>query len=144
WTGSINGQTVVADHYSGPGGTWHRLGPWLVLPEDGSLEFRSVGDHANWSGLAIWRGQLEHHPDDAPPAPPAPPKEPTPGQIHFTQVIAPILSRHCLECHNPSETAGGIDLATAQGAAEAIVAGDPGSSELLLQVEDGEMPKKRP
>ncbi len=143
WSGFLNGETVIADHESGPGGTWHRLGPWHARSRDGGIELTSKGGHANWSGLEIWPGRLERHPSDVPPEPPKPPVPPTAGQIHFKEVIAPILSRHCVECHNPSEAKGEVDLTTARGAAKSIVAGDAEGSELWILVDDGDMPKKR-
>ncbi len=141
WSGFLNGRETIANHDSGPGGTWHRLGPWHTLPREGAIELTSTGGAANWSGLEIWPGRIEMHPSDLPVEPP---KEATAGQIHFKEVIAPILSRHCVECHNPSDAKGELDLTTARGAAEAIVAGIAARSELWVQVDDGEMPKKRP
>lgn len=141
WSVSVGGEVVLKDHDSGPAGSWRRLGPWVTGAKDGAIELTSEGGHANWSGLEIWPGSLDRHPGQSPPAPP---REPTPGQLHFTKVIAPILSRHCVECHNPSDAKGDLDLTTAAGAAVAIVAGKPFDSELWVQIDDGEMPKKRP
>jgi hypothetical protein len=138
WSASLNGVETVKNHNSGPGGSWHRLGPWHTSARDGAIELTSRGGAANWSGLEIWPGHLDQHPGTPPP------KEPSAGQLHFTKVIAPILSRHCVECHNSSDLKGDINLTTAQGAAEAIVAGDSSRSELWVQVEDDDMPKKRP
>lgn len=66
------------------------------------------------------------------------------AEVYFDEKIAPVLSRHCVECHQPSDAKGDIDLTTRGGAAEALVAGDAEDSELWLQVADDSMPKKRP
>lgn len=68
---------------------------------------------------------------------------------HFETSVAPILSRHCLECHDPSTAKGGLDLsrrdATLQGGDSGIVlvAGNAGDSPLWLSVESDEMPHDR-
>ncbi|WP_231602753.1 PSD1 and planctomycete cytochrome C domain-containing protein [Neorhodopirellula pilleata] len=61
--------------------------------------------------------------------------------INFDQDIAPILQRHCIECHGEEEQNGGLRLDHREGAfgetdsgEQAIKAGDPGSSELLIRV----------
>ncbi len=141
WSATLNGNVVLEDHDSGGAGSWQQLGPWVTTARNGGIELTSAGGHANWSGLEVWRGKLDRHPAEKPAAPP---REPSPGQRHFTAKIAPILSRHCVECHNPSDAKGELDLTTAAGAAAAIVAGNPAQSELWVQIDDGEMPKKRP
>jgi len=67
----------------------------------------------------------------------------------FESEIAPLLARRCLECHNPRETKGELDLSShsslLRGGDEgpAIVPGKPGASLLLERVRAGEMPPKK-
>ncbi len=64
----------------------------------------------------------------------------------FDRDIAPLLARHCLECHNPSDNEGRLDLtnrATALAGGEsgaALVPGDLVTGLLWQRVEAGEMP----
>ncbi|MGD9645514.1 MAG: DUF1553 domain-containing protein [Pirellulales bacterium] len=66
----------------------------------------------------------------------------------FDRQIAPLLARHCLECHNASDKKGEFDLtsrtaALAGGeAGEAILPGDAANSYLWQRVADGEMPPR--
>jgi len=137
----LNGKPVKTGFRSGATGEWQRLGPWVTESKDGRIELTSKGGAANWSGLEIWEGALESHPGEKPPPPPKPVTE---GARHFDKVVAPVLSRHCLECHNSGNRKGELDLTHAEGAVEALVAGDAEASELWKQVEQDEMPKKRP
>jgi hypothetical protein len=137
----VNGEPVLAGFRSGTAGHWERLGPWVTEVKNGKVELTSKGGAANWSGVEFWEGRLERHPGEKPPPPPKPVTE---GALHFDKAVAPILSEHCLECHNPSEAKGDLDFTTAEGASEALVAGSLKKSELWRQVEDDEMPKKRP
>ena len=67
----------------------------------------------------------------------------------FEREIAPLLARHCLECHDASMKDGSLDLsrkapAFAGGdAGQAIVPGDSDSSLLWQYVESDEMPQNR-
>lgn len=69
---------------------------------------------------------------------------------HFDTVIAPILSRHCLECHDTANREGKLDLSKKSAAFAAgkdgpvIVAGSALKSRLWESVEDDEMPEDRP
>ncbi len=71
------------------------------------------------------------------------------GGQHFDEHIAPLLSRRCLDCHNPTDKKGGLDLT---GAAAAGAGGDsgpafaPGSADSLLleRIGNDEMPPKHP
>ncbi len=38
------------------------------------------------------------------------------GIEFFERRLAPLLANHCLECHNPSDRKGGLDLTSATGA----------------------------
>ncbi|MBI3412102.1 MAG: DUF1553 domain-containing protein [Planctomycetes bacterium] len=70
----------------------------------------------------------------------------------FTKKIAPILKKHCLECHNPRTARSGLNLSTRAGLLEgggkgpAIVPGDAKKSLLahMIQGPDAKMPRKRP
>jgi hypothetical protein len=141
---SVNGKEVLRDFRSGPAGVWRRLGPWVTEPADATIRVASRGGAANLSGLEIWRG------DGPVPAPGAPPKRDTAEARHFDSAVAPVLSRHCLECHNGSDAKGGLDLSAEARAfaggdqGKAIVAGKADESLLWQYVEADEMPKDRP
>lgn len=68
---------------------------------------------------------------------------------HFDREVAPLLARHCLECHNASDRKGGLDLATAEGAQRggdsgpALTAPPDGSPLLSQRIASGEMPPER-
>ena len=65
----------------------------------------------------------------------------------FETKIAPLIAKHCLECHNPATREGKLDLtrqATAFAGGENIVPGKSAESALWEAVADNEMPKKRP
>lgn len=69
---------------------------------------------------------------------------------HFDKHVAPLLASRCLECHNPNEFKGKLDL-SAKGAAmrggengAVIAPGDPDESLLWQYVEADEMPPKKP
>lgn len=64
-------------------------------------------------------------------------------EVDFRRDVAPILTKHCVRCHNDSKEEGGINLtraALAVGEDRAILSGDPESS-LLLEVTTGEKPR---
>jgi hypothetical protein len=69
---------------------------------------------------------------------------------HFESKVAPLLARHCLECHDTHAHKGGLDLSKKQTAfvggetGKAIVSGKLKESLLWDSIESGEMPKKRP
>jgi hypothetical protein len=68
--------------------------------------------------------------------------------VDFDRVIAPILSKHCLECHNVSDRKGKLDLSSAATVLRKqkplIVVGKPTESILWEKVADDEMPPKKP
>ncbi|HUF60577.1 MAG TPA: DUF1592 domain-containing protein [Verrucomicrobiales bacterium] len=72
------------------------------------------------------------------------------GARLFDEEIAPLLARHCLECHDSSNRKGKLDLSrketTLAGGNDgpAIVPGKPEGSLLWELVESGEMPDDRP
>ena len=74
----------------------------------------------------------------------------TPAGKQFDQQIAGLLARRCLNCHNPTDGKGGLDLTRAETAAAggdsgAVLApGNPAESLLLARVMADEMPPKHP
>lgn len=68
---------------------------------------------------------------------------------HFETAVAPILARHCLECHDSANNANGLDLskkvAAFKGGAngKSIVPGNSADSELWTSVEEDLMPHER-
>ena len=65
----------------------------------------------------------------------------------FETKIAPLLAKHCLECHDPATAKGELDLsqkATAFAEADLIVPGQSAKSLVWESVFKNEMPKKRP
>src|SRR5262245_54155643 len=72
------------------------------------------------------------------------------GPSSFDARIAPLLSRHCLECHNASDRKGGLDLAHREAAmaggdsGAVIVSGNVEQSLLWRRVSTGEMPPETP
>jgi len=68
----------------------------------------------------------------------------------FDSVVAPLLARKCLACHNPTEKKGGLDLTSAKAAlaggesGPVVVAGKPDDSLLWERISNGEMPPKKP
>lgn len=138
---SIAASTIdPQDHHSGTPGAWCKLGPWETTVSDGDLELTSNGGHANFSGIEVWRGRGDH------------PDAPTGAQVapeaarEFDMRIAPLLSRHCLGCHNGFDKKGGLDLAHHESALAGgdsgvvLVAGNPDESLLWNRVSAGEVP----
>ncbi|XZE54451.1 DUF1592 domain-containing protein [Planctomycetaceae bacterium SH139] len=79
-----------------------------------------------------------------------PPEQAEPGSDAFFETsIAPLLARHCLECHDTTQTDGGLDLSsksTAMAGGESgpvIVAGNSSDSPLWDYVRSDEMPQNR-
>ena len=72
------------------------------------------------------------------------------SNVDFAREVAPILVRHCLECHDSASLRGGLDLSRMRSAAAggdsgpAWHAGDADGSEMITSVESGEMPLDRP
>jgi hypothetical protein len=69
---------------------------------------------------------------------------------HFERRIAPLLSRHCLECHGSTSKKGRLDLSRREAALEggksgtAVVPGKAAESLLWQYIENDSMPKNRP
>src|SRR5579862_6572312 len=72
--------------------------------------------------------------------------------VEFNRDIRPILSDRCYTCHGPSDSTRRSKLRfdTEQGAKQdlgghfAIVAGDPGHSELIRRISGGDKPFRMP
>lgn len=68
----------------------------------------------------------------------------------FDQRIAPLLARHCLDCHNAAAKKGGLDLSREAAARDGgdsgvvIAGGKPDESVLWERVSNDEMPPKHP
>ncbi|MEO1527408.1 MAG: DUF1592 domain-containing protein [Planctomycetota bacterium] len=63
---------------------------------------------------------------------------------HFQRKIAPILAKHCLECHDIASAKGDLVLDRKETAfANAIVPGDAEKSALWLSIENDDMPHDR-
>ena len=66
----------------------------------------------------------------------------------FERDVAPILVKHCLECHQPNKKSGELNLATATGLlaggeqGKSVIAGKPDESLLIERITAGEMPPK--
>lgn len=71
-------------------------------------------------------------------------------KVQFDRTIAPLLAARCLECHNPTEHEGHLDLSRAQPAMAGgdsgvvIVATQPDESYLWDRISQNEMPPKHP
>jgi hypothetical protein len=146
---ALNGQEVVRQFQSGAAGTWKKLGPWHVAVADSSIRLTTRGGAANLSGVEIWKcGGSETNASVSEGE--AVPAVPTEGMKVFDAEVAPILSRHCLECHGRSEKKGKLalhlkNLATAGGASgPVLVPGAPDESLVWEYVDSGEMPQGRP
>ena len=74
------------------------------------------------------------------------PKFAWPAEMNFEDEIAPLIAKRCLECHNPIDAKGGLNLASHDAALQGgesgvvLVAGKPQESYLLERLEAGEMP----
>ncbi|WP_435009323.1 PSD1 and planctomycete cytochrome C domain-containing protein [Tundrisphaera lichenicola] len=140
----LDDREVLHNFSSGRAGSWKRLGPWPVEVKSGTIELTTRGGAANLSGVEIWREG-----GSAPEPGPSRPRDPIAIKT-FDEKVAPILARHCLECHGGSIRKAGLSLSTE---ATALTGGDGGApiepgkpEESLLweQIDSGEMPKGRP
>jgi formylglycine-generating enzyme required for sulfatase activity len=55
--------------------------------------------------------------------------------VDFQKQIAPVFEQSCLACHGPTQTAGGLRLDSAAGAAKAIRPGQPDASPLYTRTQ---------
>lgn len=70
--------------------------------------------------------------------------EPQEAAPEFDRVVAPLLAKRCLDCHSGSKPKGKLDLSRRASAARVVVAGDPARSLLWEQLDQDEMPPKKP
>ena len=75
---------------------------------------------------------------------------PTPGEHRFETEVAPLLAKHCLECHDSSTVKGGLDLSRRDTAlagskhGKVILPGNAAESPLWESVDANDMPDDRP
>ncbi len=71
------------------------------------------------------------------------------GSVDFDGSVAPLLVRHCAECHSGADASGQLDLTRPDGArtggesGPALVPGNAGESLLIRRLRAGEMPPPR-
>ena len=71
------------------------------------------------------------------------------AQGHFTRQVRPVLVARCLQCHNPEQKKGGLDLSRRPAALQggdsgvSLVPGKPEDSLLWEKVAQGKMPPKQ-
>ncbi len=146
---ALNGREVMHDFVSGPAGTWKRLGPWRAVVASGAIRLTTSGGAANLSGIEIWKGDGPIPGPVHPEPRPARPRDPAAARAFDTE-IAPILTKHCLECHGRSFRKGKLSLSTEDAAlaggesGPVIVPGKPEESLLWDYLESDEMPRERP
>ena len=69
------------------------------------------------------------------------------GKVSFANDVGPILVRRCLACHGNQQAKGGFSLETFEAmirggnTGESLVPGEPDESNMLLLIENGEMPQ---
>ncbi|MBV8878655.1 MAG: hypothetical protein JO332_01705, partial [Planctomycetaceae bacterium] len=51
----VQGKEVMKGYRTGEPGHWERLGPWPAAVSGGTIEIRSAGGDANFSGLELWK-----------------------------------------------------------------------------------------
>ncbi len=71
--------------------------------------------------------------------------------VDYSRDIQPLFAEHCLACHGPDASKGGLVLSTLAGAtkelksgAKAVVPGDPGHSALLARVTSDDAEERMP
>ncbi len=69
----------------------------------------------------------------------------------YSRDIQPLLAEHCLECHGPDDSKGGLVLTTLAGAvkelksgAHGIVPGRPEASEIIARITTGDLEERMP
>jgi hypothetical protein len=55
----LEGNVVQANYNSGSAGTWRKLGPFRATINDGTINVRLNGAHANFSGVEVWTAQSQ-------------------------------------------------------------------------------------
>ena len=104
---ALDGREVVHDYNSGPAGTWKQLGPWRVVVDSGSIRLTTAAARRTFRGSRSGRATGR----SPSPGQPSGRRDPA-GAAAFDAEIAPILARHCLECHGRSLQKGKLALMT--------------------------------
>ncbi|MEO0447855.1 MAG: LamG-like jellyroll fold domain-containing protein [Verrucomicrobiota bacterium] len=158
---SVNGKRVAERMLPGTLANWEATYPLMLANE-------ATGNRP-WQGtirsVALWNRVLSeeevlsrferggslsaHERATSPSRTVAAPKEVSqhPNEKHFEEVVAPLLARRCLDCHDAASREGGLDLtqwtAVTKGgkSGPAIMPGKLEASELWHSVESDEMPE---
>ncbi|MEZ6065608.1 MAG: hypothetical protein R3B90_07820 [Planctomycetaceae bacterium] len=113
---AIQSREVEADVVSGAMGEWHRLGPYRVdVGDDRQIVLTTKGGAANISGVELWSGWGPIAEVDPTAVVALPPVSPEQAKL-FRDEVAPLLARHCLECHSGSDPKGDLNLAAWESA----------------------------
>ncbi len=148
-----NGQEIAREQFSGDLTNWnpeHRLAlaneitggrPWL-----GTLHLVAIYDRA-LSAEEIGTN-LNAGPEGLPSEEYLAQKKQQAAEEHFESVVAPILAKHCLECHDAATHENGIDLShpptEVADVGRIVVPGDHAESPLWTSIAEDIMPLDRP
>ena len=148
----INGQRSAAQRVAGRLSNWSNFQLGLANERGGQRPWLGEMHLIAIYGRALRDKEVAHHYASGPEAP-----TPTQGGSEeaiqaamFETTIAPLLSKHCLECHDSANSKGGLDLSkkltTLQGgeSGPGLVAGNASQSLIWQQVDSGDMPHNRP
>jgi len=146
----VNGVLSQQETIDGTLATWNRDYQFALGNE--------LNDDRPWLGSfhrvalynrALHPQEVERHYQAGATAPPSAHRAPasnTRSSLLFEQKVAPILAKHCIECHNPATKKGDLDLSnrTALFARDtAVVPGNLDESAVWEAVVSDDMPKKR-
>jgi hypothetical protein len=160
----IDGKQVATKKVNGPFSNWDdkfRLilaneltkdRPWLGAIQLVAIYDRALSAQEVQQNFAA--GKTQSVAAGKPPTQPVPSPAPSPApQVaaarSFDTEVAPLLAKHCLECHDSTAKKGGLDLSRKDAAfaggdsGKVIVPGKAAESLLWHSIESGEMPKKR-
>ena len=93
----VNGRKVVGPFTSGAAGSWKRLGPWPVRPNEGCSRISAQGGDANLCEIEIWSGT---GPVPDPLAPEFNLALSAEQLAFFESKIRPTLIEKCYRCHS--------------------------------------------
>ena len=144
WLGTFYRVALYSRHLSGAEVARHfQAGPDAPAPGTPTVEPSSL------TAGPLTAGPLMTGPAEVPTGP-AQSAAAIPRADLFEKEIAPLLARHCLECHDTSTRKGRLDLSRRETAfvggkhGEAIIPGNATESLIWQSVESGKMPKRRP
>ncbi len=73
------------------------------------------------------------------------------GAVDYSRDIQPLLAEHCLECHGPDDSKGGLVLTSFEGAAKelesgarGIIPGNPDASEVIARITTSDLEDRMP